>query len=192
MLRKVLFIAAALAGAPAMADGPSYNFLTAGFQEVDFDDDVLSEIDGDGWTAGGSVEISDNLHVFAGYGSAEFDFDVELTEWAVGIGLHTPISNTTDFVAEIAYVEAEAEALGLGFEEDGYGASIGLRSMLTEQLELAGSFNYVDFGDDAGDDTSLDAAMWYSLTPQFALGISAGFDDDVTTYGAGFRLYFGD
>lgn len=173
---------------PAFADGLSYNYLEAGFAQIDLDDDIV-DVDGDGFEIGGSFEVGDQLFVFADYGSADFDFGVDLDQLSVGLGFHTPLSNNADFVAKIAYVSAEVSAFGFSADEDGFGASIGLRGKPSERVELEGFIDYVDLGD--GDDTSVSGAAWYEFTEAFAVGLNVGLGDDVTSYGIGARLYFG-
>jgi hypothetical protein len=61
--------------------------------------------------------------------------------------------------------------------------------MISPSLELYGSIGYTDLGDGA-DGTAFGAGLWYTVSGNIALGIGASFDDDVTTYGAGVRLFF--
>ena len=60
--------------------------------------------------------------------------------------------------------------------------------MMSPQLELTGSINYDDYGDDG--QTSFGAGIWYTITGNIAVGGTAEFGDDISTYGVGFRLYF--
>ena len=87
-------------------------------------------------------------------------------------------------------MRAEIEASGFGSEdEDGFGATIGMRGMVSDQVELFGTLSYVDLGDDDG--TAIGGGALYSFTDTFALGANVEFDDDVTIYGVSARLYFG-
>ena len=102
------------------------------------------------------------------------------------------MSQNADFFATLSYVSAEVSASGFGSaDEDGFGVSIGLRGMVAEQVELAGSIGYVDLGD-AGDGTSIGASAYYNFTEAFALGLFLETDDDVTGYGLSGRFYFGN
>ena len=91
---------------------------------------------------------------------------------------------------ETALALAVRNGFSLG-DEDGIGAEIGLRSMLSDRLELAGFIQYADLGD-GGDDTSVRVEAWYSFTENFALGMNVGAGDDVLRYGIGVRFYFGN
>ncbi len=190
MNRTLLIMTAALIASPAMAEGLSYNYLEAGYQRIELDDSIF-DVDGDGFGIGGSFDLGNDFFVFASYGTADFDFGVDLDELTAGAGYHAPVGTNTDFVASIAYVRAEADASGFeSIDDNGIGASIGLRSMVTDTVEVFGNINYVDL-DDSGDETSFSGGAWFNVTDTFAIGVSAGFGDDTTTYGAGARLYFG-
>lgn len=189
MKRSYLLLLLAAASTPALAEGPSYNFIEAGYQEVELDDSFV-DVDGDGFTLGGSVELAETWHAFASYGQTDFDFDVELDEWAVGGGLHLPISSNTDFVFNLAYLNLEASALGFSVDDDGFGAAVGIRSMLTDKFELAGNISYADLGD-SSNEFSVSSQAWYNINDSFAVGLNIGASDDVVRYGIGGRLYFG-
>ena len=75
-------------------------------------------------------------------------------------------------------------------DDDGYGVSVGIRGLLSDNVELNGSIAYSDLGDGA-DGTAFGAGALYSFTENFALGFDVSVDDDVTMYGVGARFYFG-
>lgn len=174
----------------AMAETPSYNFGQLGWQSVTLDDDII-DLDGDGFGIGGSFEVAENWHILGAYSSLGFDFGVDLNQLQLGGGFHTAISDNTSFYANLLWVSAEIDAGIVGSEDDdGFGIGIGLRSNVSERVELEGALNYVDFGD-GGDSTGVSAAAWYKFTETFALGVSVSAEEDVTGYGIGGRLYFG-
>ncbi len=186
MLRSLGLVSLLAVAAPAMADDLSYNYLEFGYAQIDVDD---IDVDGDGFAIGGAFEIGESMFVQAGYGSADLDFDVDLDELFVGLGFHTPIGDNVDFVGTINYVSVEASAFGLSADDDGFGASVGVRAMVSEAVELAGDINYVDLSD-SGDDTSFGGSAWYYFSPTFAVGLQADFGDDISSYGIGARLFF--
>lgn len=189
MFRFMAIAMLAMCAAPAFAAELSYSFLDFEYQAVELDAGLGFDVDGDGFAIGGSFEGGESWHVFVGYGSTNFDFGVDLNELVIGAGYHTPISDTVDFVGELAYVSVEVEVpAGFTVDDDGIGVSIGLRGMMSDVVELSGSINYVDLGGDG--ETSFDANAWFNMSPAFALGINAGFGDDVTAYGVGVRWFF--
>lgn len=190
MFRYLALIFTVFLANPAVADGPSYTYLNASYQSVDLDPDVGIDVDGNGYGLYGSFEIGDSMFGFAGYVKTNFDFGVDQTQLQAGLGYHAGLTDNTDFYASLAYVDAEVGASGFGSADDsGYGATIGVRSIVSDLIEFYGEVVYLDFGD--GDNTSLGAGIWFNLTDSFALGLGAARDDDATAYGAGARLYFG-
>ncbi len=191
MYRFLAVLLAIFLAAPAMADRPSYNFIQAGYQSIDIDIGAGLDVDGDGYGLGGSFEIGDNVFVFASYVKADFDFGVDLNQLQAGLGYRVGLTDNTDFFASLAYVDAEVEASGFGsIDESGYGATIGVRSNVSDLIELFGEVAYEDLGD-GGDSTAIGGGIWFNVTDSFALGLGAAADDDVTSYGASARLYFG-
>lgn len=179
-------LAVAILAAPAFAEQPDWNFVQLHYKSAEVDVAGF-EVDGDGFGVSGSFEIAEQVHLFAGYQTFDFDFGIDLDQLDVGVGWHPGMTDTTDLVFEFAYISAEASAAGLSDDEDGYGVTLGLRSMLQQNFELAGGINYVDVGDD---DTSVDLQGWYKFTSAFAGGIGVEFGEDTTIWGIGVRWYF--
>ena len=189
MFKKSLGILLLAAASPAMAD-ISYNYVDVGVQRIELDAGVF-EVDGDGFGVAGSFEIAEDWFLQAAYGTLDFDFGVDLDQTVLGIGYKRPLSSTRDVFATVSYVRAEASASGFSsVDDDGFGISVGIRAMLTDEFEFNGALGYVDL-DDGGDNTSVSAGLLYSFTDTFALGVGVDFDEDVTSYGILGRIYFG-
>jgi hypothetical protein len=192
VLKSVFGLGLLLFAIPSFAADFSYNFVQAGYQEIDIDDDLFSgfDVDGDGYFVSGSFELSDNWFVAGGYASSDFDFGVDLDELSVGAGYHVPLNNNVDFYGLLSLVRVEASASGLGSsDENGYAAEIGVRGMIGDRFELNGSLGYVDL-DDGGDGTAFGAGLLYQFSNAFAAGLALNFEEDVKAYGIGVRLYF--
>ena len=196
MKRLYLALIVALMISPAFAGDLNYNYIQGGFQTLDLDDDSgLVDDDGSGFAIRGSVEIAPSWYLFGSYGSADLDSafldDIDFDELTIGGGYYASLSQRADVFAELAYVSVEVDAAGLGSEDDnGFGARVGVRGMVSDRVELLGAVRHVDL-DAAGDGTSLEGEAWYAFTEQFSLGVSGSFGDDVTVLGINGRLYFG-
>ena len=181
-------LALALTGS-AFAGDLSYNFLEGQYQRVEFDEGFI-DVDGDGFGIAGSFEINENVFALASYSTADFDFGIDLNQLTIGAGYHVDVSENADFFAALSFIRAEVEASGFGSEdEDGFGATIGVRGMVSDQVELFGTLSYVDLGSD--DSTALGGGALYNFNDAFAVGANVEFDDDVTSYGLTARFYFG-
>lgn len=174
----------------AQADGLSYSYLDLAYINTDidqFDQDV------DGFALRGSLELTDQVFLFAGYtdqSTSIFGNDLDVQTYGLGVGYAWPVAPSTDLYGKIGYVKTEADYDRFNVDDDGYSLGVGLRGRVADQFELEGSINYVDLSD-SGDDTSLGLAARWFFTEQFAGGIEGEFGDDANTYGIGFRWNFG-
>lgn len=188
-MKRTIYVALLLGlTGPAMAEGFNYNFVSASYGTVDFDD---IDVDGNIFDVGLSLAISENFHLFGAYESADLDFGVDASGYSAGIGFNTPISNVIDVVAQVSYEYAEIDFGVADADDSGYGLAVGLRAAVSDAVELNAGLKYVDFGD-GGDSTALGAGFLFNVTEAIALGLTASWDDDVTAYGLGGRVYFGN
>ena len=125
------------------------------------------------------------------FGVEGLSFGVDLDSTNIGIGYNHSLGENTDFVAGLSYIKSELEFEGLSADQDGYGVSIGLRTKLSETIELAGGIEYGDL-DEGGSSTAFTASILFDLTDNVAVGVGGSRDDDVTMYQASFRFYFGN
>lgn len=174
----------------ANAEEPGYTYVEAGYVTIDLDDPIDSL---DAFTLGGSLAVTDRVHLFATYldGDADADvfgssFSVDTTQWTVGGGLNLPIAAGTDFVGRLAYVKVEAEAFGFSEDGDGYSLSAGLRARKAA-WELEGFVVYEDIEDE--DDTRVDLGARWFFTDAFSVGGLATLGEN-TGFGVNLRYEF--
>lgn len=188
IMRAITAVLLLATASVAGAEDFSYNYLNLGYGVIEFDD---VDADGDALGIDGAFAVAENFHLFAMYELGDFDFDIESTAYNLGIGYNQPVSETVDVVARLSYEYFEVDAPLFGSADDsGYGLGVGLRFSPSEQFELNGGIDYVDFGD-SGDDTGFNAAALYNFTEAFSVTLRGEWTDDVSSYTLGGRFYFG-
>jgi len=196
MLRSSLLILILALSASASAEEFSYNYLYLGYGNTDLD---TFNLDGDGYTAGATFAFSDKVHGFADYEAAGLDAaglfpDTDLERYSVGAGYNTSMSDAVSLFARLSYEYFEMQVndpLGtVTFDDDGYGFAFGARIAVGSKLELNGIAKYVDYTD-SGEDSSIEVAALYEVVDALAVGLSADWSDDISTYTLTARLYFG-
>lgn len=186
MWRSIVCLALFPLSGTALADF-DYTFVEGSYGQTEFDD---FDVDGDSIGISGSFAMTDNLHLIGGYSTSDFDGGVDQTSFNVGVGYNVGVSDAVDFVAQLAYVTSEIEFGGFSFDDNGYGVSVGLRAMASEAVEVSGAVTYIDLGDLNDGDTSFGGGFLYHFTDAFALGLSASWGDDSSTYAVNGRFSF--
>jgi long-subunit fatty acid transport protein len=187
MLRSSLIILLLAFSASASAEDFSYDYVFLGYGNVELDS---VNVDGNGYSLGGSYGFTDSIHGFASYETADLDFSVDTTRYNFGVGYNTSVSDAVDMFARLSYEYLEFDVPGVGSVDDsGYGLSVGARFAASAKLELDAAVNYVDYGD--GDDTGFEVGGLYNFSDAFALGLAAEWSDEFTTYALTGRFYFG-
>ena len=176
-------------GTAQAAESPRWNSASISYQSVDIDGDKLT-----GFAVSGSKLLGEDFFVVGSYGNAsddiegiEFDFNT----LSVGLGYRYAISQNTDFFGVVSYEDVEVEVSYQGNSEsvsdNGYGLRVGIRSMLSEKVELSGSLQYVDIADET--ETAFGISALYNFTEQFSAGVSYSKVDDVDTLSVS-AIYF--
>ncbi|HEY7671405.1 MAG TPA: hypothetical protein VIC71_04240 [Gammaproteobacteria bacterium] len=164
-----------------------YTFVDAGL--VDTEIDVGSvDVSGDGIGINGSIGVSDNLHIVAGYNDLDYDFGISGSTWNVGLGFNTDINDDLDFVADVTWIDAEVDTAFGSASEDGYGVSGGIRAHVGEKVELDAGLQYVDLDES---DTVLNVGGRYYFSDSFALNAGLSDADAGMSWMIGIRAEFG-
>lgn len=183
MFRIYIAIVLLAFGTTVNAENFSYDYFDFGYGSMDIDG---TNLDGDGFTLGGSVVVADNIHIFADYVSADFNFGLDATGYGIGLGYNKAASDKLDFVARVSYEYVDVGGFG---DDNGYGLSVGLRFAASDDLEFNGSLGYVDIGDGSGD-TAVGVGFLYDLSDNFAFGLNGNWSDDISVYAIQGRWYF--
>lgn len=150
----------------AMAASPDWRFVEGGYTNAD-----IGRGDFDGIDVGGVYLLENNVYVTGEYKMLD-DSGTDLDMTTVGLGYRMPLNATTD-----AYFGANFERIDVeSYDDNGYSVNAGVRSMVSEQVELLGQIGYYDVDD--GDVTVKVGANYY-VSPRWAVGASYEKIDDL-------------
>ncbi|WP_187424887.1 porin family protein [Marinomonas sp. IMCC 4694] len=194
---KKLVLASALLlsmGTIQAAESVRWDSASLSYQSVDLDGDKLT-----GFGISGTKLVSDNVFIAGSYASVSDDIDVfgskvdvDFNTLSIGLGYRHAISSTTDFFGIVSYQDMEIEASfqgnSEGESENGYGLQAGIRSLVTENIELSGSLSYVDIADES--ETGFNVSAMYHFTEQFSAGVGYGKSDDVDSISLSATIFF--
>jgi len=130
-MKRILLAALAVAVLPlaAQAGDLSYTYLQAGYNASHNDN---SGFDSHGWSGAGSVALGDHFQVLGSLSRIDRP-NATVNGWGLGGGFHTPVSGSTDFVADVDYHQAHID----GVSRDGRRTSgeLGVRSAMAPKFE---------------------------------------------------------
>ena len=185
----------------ALAETFSYTFISASYSIISEDIDGISEdLEGDGIDLNFALNIAPNFAITGGYGTGSADVtsggttvDADIDAGGIGILFHTPINQTTDFVAGIELIKGNVDLKVNGTSlpsEDADGNSIyaGIRAMVTDKVELNGFLDRTKIEDDSSTDISFGAS--YYIDKLFSLDAGYSFDSDGNAISFGATKYF--
>lgn len=213
-MRKIATLGAVAAlgmsGAALAAEGVSHSYIEAGYGVGDTtsaDSLVGGSVDGDGFFIDGSLELPSNFLAFASYSDMSWDIggsgDLDASRINVGFGYKWSLSDSVDLLAGLMYDRVDLDGGGQSFDGDGIGAKVGLRSRVTDRLELGTTLTWsatkVDIsGTDIKPGFHLSAGARYYFTPNFAGGldvskgsVAQAYVLDQTTVALSLRYNFG-
>ncbi|MEC9334158.1 MAG: outer membrane beta-barrel protein [Pseudomonadota bacterium] len=173
------------------AASPSYDFVKAGYVQADIED--AGDFEPSGFQIQGFKSLNENVYLTGGYGQLGEDVsgvDIDLDYASAGVGYRYGLTQNTDFFGEVTYeyvnIDVELDSIS-GEDDNGYGITAGIRSMLSEQFELRGAIRYIDIEDD---ETAFEIGADYFFTPQFSFGATYVIADDVDLLGVSARYTF--
>ena len=173
-MNKKLALAALLAAGTAFsaqAAEPSYSFVQAGYNWAGVSPDIGSDIDLNGWNLDGSLEFAEHFYGFVGYQDSDGD-DWNASTWNLGLGYKMNIAENTSWFLQGKYIDETLEYGPASFKESdsGFGIGTGVRSMVSDHVELQGGLNYtlagtVDAGPEDGKSRSYKIERNSALSP---------------------------
>ena len=175
----------------AFAASPSYDFVKAGYVQADIE--AAGDFEPSGFQIQGFKSLNENVYLTGRYGQLGEDVsgvDIDLDYASAGVGYRYGLTQNTDFFGEVTYeyvnLDIELDSIS-GEDDNGYGITAGIRSMLSEQFELRGAIRYIDIEDD---ETAFEIGADYFFTPQFSFGATYVIADDIDLLGVSARYTF--
>ena len=198
----VLSAASLLAAGTAAAAEPQWNYGQIGWIQVDGPED---NGEGDGFKIDGSIGFLENYHFQLSYEDGSLDGTPNDDDWdgyRTALGFHQAINSAgnTQFIANINYFDIDFDEDGgegvYDGSASGYGLGFGLRSMISEKVELEGMIDWTKgeydydngyFSDEDYTDTTLSVGGRYHWMPNISTGLkivlNAGDQTDSFGYG---------
>ena len=188
----------------AIAESPNWTFVEASYVDSSGEDSGL-ELDTTGYEIAGSIGFAEMFFVDLSYSSGDGDIDinnpgiiqgdldVDYDTWTLGGGVAWGVTDTTDIYGRVAYGMSNVDVKLPGFgseseDDDGYGAAVGVRSMVWQSLELRGELGYAGIGD--GDDFTYLVGAYYTIADHFTFGASYENVGDFDTVKGTLRYQF--
>lgn len=187
MKRTVLALMLSAAAVSAQASDLDYSYVQGSYKNGD-----IEGVGMDGFGVNGSFKFSDSFYGLLSYDKLS-DSGVDFAETAVGVGFRHGISDKSDWISELSYVRDKADLGFFDVSDNGYRVATGVRSMVSDKVELNGKVNYTnisDFGNGFG--ASLGGV--YHVNDSF--GITASYDfsdrdgDNIKSWNLGARFSF--
>ncbi|MET1255904.1 porin [Aliikangiella maris] len=162
------------------AESPSFNFVELGYTQIDIDD---VPFDPDGFELDLNFELNENFYLSADYAKVD-EMSTELKMSNIGFGFKSDISDSTAFFAQIDWSKIDAGEI----DEDGYKVSTGVRSNVTNHLELTAAYEYLDIDDDSSNFFLFGAA--YKMSDNVSMYADYKLESDMDQMSVGVRYSF--
>ena len=189
------------ASSTSTADTFSYTFISGNFEIFSEEiDGIPEDLEGHGINLNFSFNVATNIAITGGYGTGSADVtsggttvDGDVDAFGVGFLFHTPINQTTDFLAGVDLIQGSFDLKVNGTlqpSEDADGNSIfaGIRSMATDKVELKGIIERTKIEDDSNTDMNFGAS--YYIEKLFSLDVGYSFDNDGNSMLFGITKHF--
>lgn len=154
-------------------------------------DTGAGDIDGDGFQLRGMLPIYESFFVLAEFESIGYDFDIDTTRFAVGVGGHWPLATNIDIVGRLGLTSFDIDTRGGGDDDTGLFIGGRIRAMVTPQFELEGGvdFHQVEVGG-IDDQTVIVGEARYHFNSQWSAGLLVNIGSDISNYGLHGRFSF--
>jgi len=197
MKKRVLVLASALLlpiGSHQAAESIRCDTASFSCQSLDVDRDKLT-----GFGVSGTKLISEDFFIVGSYSFVSDDVDVfrskvdiDFNTQYLGLSYLQAMSDNTNLFGIISYQDVDIDASFQENSEDksenGYGLQVGMRSLVTENIELRSSLSFAEIAD--ASETGFDFSAMYHFTEQFSAGAGYGKSDDIDSLSLSAVLFF--
>lgn len=198
MLKNTILLLCLLVSTHAYSNSPNWNYVVGSYETAKLD----SDFDLNGYSIEGSMKVTNNIFINGKYMNIDGDnkkisfiegdqsvdvyvIDNELTMGKVGVGYLLPLSDSTDFYTSMfyEYIDIESKISGVQFKNENsdynFGASIGIKSQVTDNLELNGSIGHMTFINDST--VFVDVSTYYLINDMLSIGVGIFYIDDLAS-----------
>ncbi len=195
---KLLAIAALASSSGALAQSPDWTYAEVSYLSSEFDEDLLSDVEPEGFELKGSYAFTDNWFVQGAYSEQDDDIgvpgfgdiDVEFSNFNIGGGYAHKLYEQTDIYGRVAFESWDVEIDNFDEDDQGYSVAAGIRSVVWEGLELNAEVGYIDVGDFFDGEGFFEIGGIYTLDMGLGFGLSYGEIDELETITATVRYAF--
>ena len=179
----------------------SYSYVSASFQLFTQEiPGIPEDLDGEGIDLSLSFGITDNIAILVSYstGSADISsggntFDADINGFGIGPIYHTSVAPGTNFFVGFGIISGTIDSTFNGVPQpsedaDGNVITLGVRSMVSNKLELEASIDRSDIEDDTNSDVGF--AGRYYIDTGFSIDAGYSFDSDGSTLTFGVSSFF--
>lgn len=187
MIKKTLVF-----GATALMICSSLNAAELSYSNIGLS--YLSQDGADGIGLVASIELNENIFLLGGLAHTQADVTLngatlDLYNRNLGVGFHSPINETTDFVMSLEYLEVEIDDFfGDTSKGDGYGLRPGIRSKISEAVELNVGIFHANL--EGASETGLTLGAAVNVSSNLALNVNYVNIDDADAIALGLRVEF--
>jgi len=193
-MKSTIVSGAILLAAPfqALAETPSFNFVEAGYVSNIGDGPGFVDTDFDGFEIRGNLDINENIYINLAYTNLN-DNSLSLSPvnselLTVGLGHKTNISEVSTLFVEADLLKQRSDRGQLGdFFNNGYQVGFGVRSNVTESVEIRAAGYYRDL---FTNNTFFQLGAVYKLTARSGVYLDVESDFDNSRYSVGVRFLF--
>lgn len=179
--------AAPLASAQYVGSPFSYNYLDINYANTTVDNDSP---DLTGYGARVSFDSPEGIRILLSWDDTEGTengVDYKRRDLEAGIGFASSQNNAVDMILDLKYLRGEQRVGDENKNRSGYGIEMGVRTLITEELEFDLSVEFRDFFiSELGGRTSLR----YMFTPSIGIGARYTYFESLTKWDAGLRFAF--